>query len=428
MYSPKSSLVAVTILSTLAISSFVHAGGFLIYEHGARAIALGGTLVARGGDASVLFYNPAGLSWLKGTHLSLGTTLIMRRGNFAGANPFPGFGITEEYKNRVHFPPNFYISRQLSENLSAGFAVFSPFGLDVQWQDEVRFSGRYISHKTIFRSFYFNPTIAYKLSPDLSIAAGLQAVSAYVELNRFNATPINGRIYDTAKVKLSGSNGLQIGFNAGMLFQVIHKLNFGLAYRSEVQIEIGDGKAEFNQIRIDPGIDPAVAASLPKNQRAVTTTRFPAIFSLGLGYRATEKLDVAFDAVFTEWSAFDRVIIEFPETPSLNETRSEKWKDTWSYRFGAQYQWNDRLALRAGYSRDLTPQPQASMSPLLADANRHDMSFGFGYSLNDRLTLDVANMFTFFEKQSTGGLSNDSFNGEYRMAAYVLGVSFSYNF
>jgi long-chain fatty acid transport protein len=424
----KHQLAFLTALSTLGFCTFAQGSGFLIYEHGARATALGGTLAAHGGDLSVMVYNPAGLAWLKGTQFSLGTTLIIPRATFAGSNPFPGFGVTEEYKNNVFFPSNFYVSHQLSENLVVGMAVFNPFDLGVEWQDADEFSGRHIAYNTTFHSYYFNPTVAYKLSPDLSIAVGLQAVSAYVELNRYNATVIGGNSFDTAKIKLSGDNGLQFGFNAGMLFQITDKMNLGLAYRSKVDVDIEDGTIEFSQLSVNPVIDPLVAASLPRNQPARTNTAFPAVFSAGLSYQLTPKLNIAFDAVGVDWSSFECLLIECPETPALNQERAENWKDAWSYRLGAEYQLNEKLALRAGYIRDLSPQPNSSMSPLLPDANRNDISFGFGYKLNESLTLDLANMFVLFEDRNTGGQSHHNFNGEYRQSAYLLGLNLTYSF
>ena len=422
-------LAVLVMMLLLSVGSLVYASGFLIYEHGARATGLAGTLAARGGDPSAMVYNPAGITMLTGTNLSLGTTLIFPSGTFAGANPFPGFGVTEDYKDRVFFPSNFYLTHQLSDKLIAGLAVFNPFGLETDWQDPETFSGRYISYKSALQSFYINPTLAYKLSPELSVAVGLQAVYAKVEINRYNGSTVNGRLYDTAKIKLEGSTGFNFGFNAGLRFQTTDKLSLGVAYRSEVENKLDDADATFTQIPISPSIDPVVKAALPKNQKAKSSVTFPAILSLGVGYQLTEKLDVEFDAILTTWSAFDKLVIEFDD-PSLTSTTPEGWEDVWSYRFGAQYQWNDRLALRAGYLRDMTPQPKASMSPLLPDANRHDVAFGFGYKLSNSLTLDLANMLVFFDERSTDGESYDviNYNGEYRVFAYLVGFNFSYKF
>jgi len=423
----KARLAMAVIVFTLSIGTLALASGFLIYEHGARATGLAGTLTARGGDVSAMVYNPAGLSLVKGTNFSVGTTLIFQSGSFAGSNPFPGFGVTHEYEDRVFFPSNLYFSHQLDDELTVGVAVFNPFGLEVDWKNPEQFSGRYIAFKSVLRSFYANPTIAYKMSPELSIAAGLQAVYATVELNRYFGAAVNGRLYDAAIVKLEGDAGIHFGFNGGIRFQPMDKLSIGVAYRSQVEIDI-DGDATFTQIPISPTIDPAVAAVLPQNQKVKTSVTFPDILSLGIGYQLTEKLDVAFDAVFTGWSSFEKLVIEFPATPSLTSTTPENWSDEWNFRFGAQYQWNDRLALRAGYLRDITPQPKAAMSPLLPDADRHDFTFGFGYKLSDALTLDLANMLVLFDERNTDGKSSDNFNGEYRLSAYLVGFNLTYNF
>lgn len=421
-------MFALAALLLLAFCSVVHASGFLIYEHGARATALAGTLAARGGDPSVMVYNPAGLTALGGTRFSVGTTLIFPTGTFAGANPAPGYGVTEDYRDRMFYPSNLYVSHQLTDKLTAGLAVFNPYGLETDWINPESFSGRYLSFKSALKSFYFNPTLAYKLSPDLSVGAGLQVVYASVQINRYNGSTINGKLYDTAKIKLDGGSNIAYGFNGGLRFEATSKITIGVAYRSKVDIDIDDAKATFTQIPISASLDPVVAAGLPKNQKATATTTFPSILSLGVGYKVTDKLDVAVDAVLTDWSVFDKLTINFPEDASLTSVTKEDWKDAWSYRVGAEYQFNDKLALRAGYLRDMTPQPKASMSPLLPDADRHDVTFGFGYKLNERITLDVANMLVFFDRRSTDGTNYDNFDGEYRVRAYLLGFNFSYNF
>ena len=50
-------------LAVLLIAGSAWAGGFNIYEMGARATALGGAFTATADDASALFYNPAGLAF-----------------------------------------------------------------------------------------------------------------------------------------------------------------------------------------------------------------------------------------------------------------------------------------------------------------------------------------------------------------------------
>ena len=52
-------------------TSLLFAGGFQINEHGARAMALGNAFTAIANDASAVYWNAAGLSYLNGTQLIL---------------------------------------------------------------------------------------------------------------------------------------------------------------------------------------------------------------------------------------------------------------------------------------------------------------------------------------------------------------------
>lgn len=420
-------VVTLVLLLTLAGLRETSASGFLIYEHGARATGLAGTLTVRGGDPSVLFYNPAGLTGLAGTQLYVGTTLIFPDAKFAGANPFPGFGVVEQYKSAVFFPSNLYLTHQLSEQLFVGLGVFSPFGLTTEWDKPDTYSGRFISQKAELVSFYFNPTIGYAISPQVSVAAGLQLVTASVELNRHNAAILNGAALDVAKVELDGSSGLAAGFNAGITVRPTEQLGLAFAFRSQVKNTFEEGDATFTQISTgNAAMDAVIATQIPAAQKVNTEITFPASWSAGINYALSDRLNIEVNVNWTDWSQFDRLDLEF-EDPELNTTIPEDWEDSFSYRFGIEYMASERLRLFGGYLFDETPQPVESISPLLPDANRNDFTFGFGYSFG-KATVDISNMFVFFNDRSTEGKNRDGYQGEYRVFAYLLGFNFSYSF
>ena len=81
--------VAVFAAILLAQASLGTAAGFLIYEHGAAAMAMAGAFVSIANDPSAIFHNPAGIAFLKGTQFSVGTTLIMPSGKMTLLNPPP---------------------------------------------------------------------------------------------------------------------------------------------------------------------------------------------------------------------------------------------------------------------------------------------------------------------------------------------------
>jgi long-subunit fatty acid transport protein len=89
--------------------------------------------------------------------------------------------------------------------------------------------------------------------------------------------------------------------------------------------------------------------------------------------------------------------IIFPDLvgPGLS-TRTMNWKDSWAYRVGLEKKFS-KLALRAGYYRDKTPQPVENAGPILADNDRDAYSLGFGYG-NDRWGVDVSDLYIKFKK------------------------------
>src|SRR5439155_17864560 len=65
------------------VPSLVAAQGFGVYEHNTCAMARGGVTAASPcADGSAIYFSPAGLAGLSGTHFSAGVTLIGAQGNF----------------------------------------------------------------------------------------------------------------------------------------------------------------------------------------------------------------------------------------------------------------------------------------------------------------------------------------------------------
>ena len=68
--------VAVFVALLLTQANLGSGSGFLIYEHGAAAMAMAGAFVSVANDPTAIFHNPAGIAFLRGTQVSVGTTLI----------------------------------------------------------------------------------------------------------------------------------------------------------------------------------------------------------------------------------------------------------------------------------------------------------------------------------------------------------------
>ena len=134
--------------------SMAFSSGFSVYEHGAKATAMGGAFIAQANDPSAVFYNPAGITALKGTQFGLGITVIMPK--FAFTGPAPSTDNLDA--EAMTFPiPHLYVTHNFNEQWSAGFGMYSLFCLGSEWEEG--WVGRELSVIADIKTIFFNPVI-----------------------------------------------------------------------------------------------------------------------------------------------------------------------------------------------------------------------------------------------------------------------------
>ncbi|HOJ86565.1 MAG TPA: outer membrane protein transport protein [Elusimicrobiales bacterium] len=79
----------------------LYSSGFRLSEQSSKANGMGNAMTAIADDASVVWYNPAGMSFLKGNLVSLGTVMIYpsMKHNYNGGE--------DEISKVLHIPPYF---------------------------------------------------------------------------------------------------------------------------------------------------------------------------------------------------------------------------------------------------------------------------------------------------------------------------------
>lgn len=406
--------------------------GYGIYEQGAAALGMAGAHTASVNDASAAFYNPAALVRLEGKEFYVGGTWLNTSNSFAGIDPYPGFGVSEEMESGNFFPPTVYWSNHFAKNWAYAVSVNAPFGLGVSWKNPESFTGRDRVTKANLQGLNTGLNLAWAMNDRLSFGAGFNSIFAGVELNNIRQEVIpggGGAKANVAKVKLEARNKPGYGFNASTLWSPAEAWRFGLSYRSQVDVEIDDGEATFEQILTgDPVFDGAVAAGLPAKQSDVKTTlHFPALWSFGVAWKPTRAWTWEADVNWTQWSAFDELALEFPSAPELNSTLPEDYQDGFRVSVGAQHEL-EKFTYRFGYYFDEAAAPTESVTPLLPDANRHGATFGYSRKLGEsrKWTMDWYYMALFFEDRSTEGLERDGYDGVYKAFVNGMGLSLAY--
>src|SRR5258706_11689782 len=154
--------------------------GFGVYEHNTCAMGRGGVTAARPcADGSAIYFSPAGLAGLSGTHVSLGVTLIGAQGNFT--DDF--LASKSDLKNPLIPVPNIYITHAINPKLTAGIGLYAPYGLETKW-DANSFPGRFLGYNTVIRSIYVEPTIGYQVSPTLQFGIGVAYIHSTLKLRQ----------------------------------------------------------------------------------------------------------------------------------------------------------------------------------------------------------------------------------------------------
>jgi long-chain fatty acid transport protein len=178
----KSRLVARTILLASAgiaaiAANSASAGGVILYEVGTADIGLASAgYTARAQDASTVFTNPAGMSRLEGSQLTLGAQPLYANLGFSiGSSTSPALGSGDGGNPVGWFPGGgMFYSYSVSPDLKLGFAATGNFGLAEKF--DTGWAGRYYVQDSTLIGISFLPSLAYRVRDKLSLGASLNAM------------------------------------------------------------------------------------------------------------------------------------------------------------------------------------------------------------------------------------------------------------
>lgn len=370
-----------------------HSEGFSLYEYSARGIALGGAMMARKPDASVVAYNPALLTRLPGMHAMVGASIIQPQGDMDWKDGAKR-GNTE-LRDSVWAIPHAYFTWQINERWFFGIGEFSRFGLGFEYPHS--WPGRFNIYQVSLKSGSLNPNIAWKATDKLSLAVGVELV--YVDLdikkrNKVYARPGVLPDYFEVDANIHKADDFGIGANVALHYQFNDQWAFGVQYRSPVRVHAhGDVMFSYKEAALISGMVPESALQQAyktnfKDGTAHSTVVLPESVQAGIAWSPTPKFSIEVDAIWTRWSRFHNLNIHMPHDLPVSENKKH-WKDVWRLSAGVEYQALDWLTLRAGYVYDESPMTEQYRDYLVPTADRHIYSVGVGLKY-EQWTLDVA--------------------------------------
>ena len=413
--------LSAAICFTLAVPS-VFASGFALIEQSAsgQGLSYAGAAV-NAEDASVMWFNPAGLSEIKGSQFIVGMHAISPSAAFTN-NGSSSPGVVDGDNDNgatLGVVPNLYWKGQY-EGHDLGLGINVPFGQHISY--DPNWIGRYHATETNLKTVNLNSAVSKVVNDQLIFGFGLNAQYVGLEMqNKIDNTIGLGTGDGNAKLT---ANSWAYGYNLGLLFKPTDATDLGVSYRSSITHN-AKGKVEYTNVTAG-----LVAAKGLVDANASSTVNMPAMVSLSLKQAIDGKLALLADATWTKWSDYKELVIDYDSTQEYSNTRQD-FKDSWRLSVGGLYQLNETMKLRAGIALDQTPITNPiNRSPRNPDADRKWISVGMGYKLNSAMNLDVAYSHLFADKAEANYTTNDLqyLKGSYDLSVDILSAQFVWSY
>lgn len=402
-----------------------HAAGFALSEQNASGLGnayAGAAAVAE--DASTIFFNPAGMTYLEGTQIVGALHLIRTTGDFddrnsqrAGIRPLGNEG--GDFGGLAAIP-NVYYKQDINEQLKFGIGIGTPFGLKTDY--DKNWLGRFQALKSELKTVNINPSLAWKLNDQWSFGFGVSAMWAQAELtSAVNLGAAESSVNNKGK-------DWGFGYNLGAIYQVTPDTRLGLSFRSKVEQHLkGDARSPFTTFNAVPG------STLNTDITADLT--LPETLSLSSFSRLDERWDLLADVTWTRWSQFKTLtVVRDNGSNTILGSTQEHWNNTLRYSLGLNYRYSDTIKLRTGVAYDEEAIDNNHRTSRIPGNDRIWLSFGasWQYSPQTRFDAGYAHLFikeaTIYDDQRTSTPSKGLIDGKYNGSADILSLQFTHQF
>lgn len=437
-------------------STFAHADGFRNPFHDSAAIAQGNAFAAQADNASAIFYNPAGMTQLRGIQFAGGVQFVSVNTKFTSPT---GATVQNDKPFPIGLPPpgQLFVTANLKDlgvswlgDLSAGLGVQNLYGFAAKYP----VNGPFNTAVTFAQLplIAIKPTLAYKLTESFSVGLGADILTFANFLGegqaerQFQAAPGSGFPAGTS-LELNGQ-GTTAGLNASFLYTPWRtedgkpRLSIAGIWRSQAVLPL---KGEFRA-------NGALVAN------ASTSIRLPEVWTGGVAFWPVRhherewKLEV--DVDYVRWQSIRDASVQFSNGATI--PNPQQWKNAMTVNVGTEYKWlglTDThawdVALRTGYMRSQTPVSDLNFDPAFADNDAHVVSAGVGFLCHaggkffgliacadeDKglfakrsMGMDLSYQAFLFDTRTVTGSPNPTVNGTYRTTNHAGGVTFRVSF
>lgn len=460
--------VRLATLAAVAAPASVFAGGFSLNEQSASAMGVANAgAAANPENATTVFFNPAGMSQLKGTNISFGAAVldIDAKAKSASAVSQTGQPVSGGRGGDIADPavlPNFYVTHEINDSIDVGFGLHAPYGLAADYEDD--FVGRFFADKTELTAISFTPAISVNGGNGLSMGLGLNVMYVEGKLTKFMdnsgtiATSPNGSVAPAQGYADIEGDDVAVTFQVGFLYELNDRTQFGLKAQTGTELEL-KGDAKFTNVAVTtptgtptpPG--PGFAVPLNSTEPARVPLAIPESITAGIRHSLTDDVTVLAGATYSKWSRFESLDIYGRDSSKPLTSQSpggapgqlthvpEKWKNTWQFNLGGIWQATPEWALKAGYAWDESPVDKI-VTARIPSSDRHWLTLGAQWKeAQSGWTVDAAVGTLLFKDDPkvedrsyklVSGVTtpssddpNSSYSGEYELSAWSASIQVS---
>lgn len=418
MHKPIRTLVSAAVFSAMATSA-AYAGGFSLYTESSPLMTgnFGAGAAAEGADASIGWYNPAGLVLIRQQQVVMGgvgvfpvakldgNTLFFT--NFHGVPiPYPQtFSGLSGAKSAL--VPAFHYALPLGENATFGLSIVSPFGLSTDWDptSPVRYQATF----TELLTSNISPEIGGKLSEHFSVGAGLDLQYSQVKFNRIVGIPtiliaqLNPDVTAADSLSYNKGDSFGVGFHAGLMtmFNENHS-RIGLNYQSVMRHTFNGYSKLIGPLAVSNGNLGDIGGSATSRSDSLSSApvTLPDVVTLSGYHDLNNTIALLGSVVYTGWGSIKTLQLNNVVAPSVsdigvisqvlvNSASPQNYRDTWRASIGANYRLNPKVLLRVGGGFDQSPTNDIDRDVRLPDANRWALSLGAHYQAKPNIGIDV---------------------------------------
>ena len=339
------------ILSIVATTAIYATNGDTLIGVGAKTRAMGGAGIALSQGAESTLVNPASITQVKSTEVSVGGTMFMPK-----IKTTDGYGREHESDADFSVIPLVAVASNLKNGFYIGVGMYGTAGMGVDF----RGTPSLMDMETTLQLMQFAVPIAYKLNGlSIGVAPIMQYGSLDINYKNYMVNP-------PASVGYGQKQDFGFGVSVGAVYDFHNGLSIGAVYKSKIEMDY---------------------------KKVMSTATAP--FGLNIGDKLTQPAEWGVGVAYNygpHTLALDYKKIKWSNAAGY---KGFGWKDQNVIAIGYQYK-TPKWALRAGFNHASSPIKFGSNRVLNAfnilgfpATSKNHFTLGGSYQFNDKLSSDI---------------------------------------